>query len=167
MFYHLDQAPRPSTSAKHLGQAFVCVLSMKLKVKLLGPDGRVPMRATSGSAGYDLFASKSVSIDPGQTVLIDTDIAVCLPEGVYGRIAPRSSLAVKHGIAVMAGVIDKDFRGHVRVALLNTGGEALIVNKHDRVAQLLLERIETPDIVVVDCLDETERGAGGFGSTGK
>lgn len=91
---------------------------------------------------------------------------MAIPSGYYGRVAPRSGLAVKHFIDVGAGVIDEDYRGPLGVVLFNHGQNDFAVKKGDRIAQLLLEKIATPDIEVVEDLDETERGAGGFGSTG-
>lgn len=98
--------------------------------------------------------------------LIPTDISMAIPSGYYGRVAPRSGLAVKHFIDVGAGVIDEDYRGPLGVVLFNHSQNDFAVKKGDRIAQLLLEKIATPDIEVVEDLDETERGAGGFGSTG-
>jgi len=99
--------------------------------------------------------------------LIKTDISIAVPKGTYGRIAPRSSLANKHFIDVGAGVIDEDYRGPVGIILFNFSDDDFVVNKGDRIAQLILERILTPDISVVDNLEQTDRGEGGFGSTGK
>jgi dUTP pyrophosphatase len=89
-----------------------------------------------------------------------------LPNGVYGRVAPRSGLAVKHGIQVGAGVVDPDYTGEVKVVLFNHGDKDFEVKKGDRVAQLILERCETPEVEEVGTVEDTERGAGGFGSTG-
>jgi deoxyuridine 5'-triphosphate nucleotidohydrolase len=98
--------------------------------------------------------------------MLKTDIAIAVPLGTYGRVAPRSGLALKHGIDVGAGVIDEDYRGNVGVILFNHSDVDFIVAAGDRVAQLILEKIETPDVEVVDDLSETVRGGGGFGSTG-
>jgi dUTP pyrophosphatase len=98
--------------------------------------------------------------------LVKTDLSVAIPRGTYARVAPRSGLAWKKFIDVGAGVVDYDYRGNVGVILFNHGEEDFVVRKGDRVAQLILERIVTPDVVECDDLDDTERGAGGFGSTG-
>lgn len=95
-----------------------------------------------------------------------TGVAVVLPVGTYGRVAPRSGLAVKHGINVGAGVVDPDYTGEVKVLLFNHGVDAFEVKRGDRIAQLILERCETPDVEEVGVIAETARGAGGFGSTG-
>jgi dUTP pyrophosphatase len=139
---------------------------LALKVKKLSPDAILPVRGTSRAAGYDLFATKSVIIAPHEKAPVSTDLAVQIPTGYYGRIAPRSGLAVKHFIDVGAGVIDEDYRGPVIVLLFNFSSDAFQVNKGDRIAQLLLEKIATPVVMEVGELDQTERGAGGFGSTG-
>lgn len=98
--------------------------------------------------------------------IVPTDLSIALPEGTYGRVAPRSGLAVKHFIDVGAGVVDLDYRGPLGVVLFNFGDADYAVKRGDRVAQLVVERIATPDVLEVDDLDATVRGAGGFGSTG-
>jgi len=139
-----------------------------MEAQKLSSHACIPRRATEGSAGYDLFAAEDMKIVPGSRALVSTGIAVKLPPGLYGRVAPRSGLAVKHGIQVGAGVIDADYRGEVKVLLFNQGGEDFKVSTGDRIAQLILERHETPAIQVVTGLSggQTERGSGGFGSTG-
>ncbi|XP_030045265.1 deoxyuridine 5'-triphosphate nucleotidohydrolase, mitochondrial, partial [Microcaecilia unicolor] len=99
--------------------------------------------------------------------VVNTDIQIALPSGFYGRVAPRSGLAAKHFIDVGAGVIDEDYRGNVGVVLFNFGKESFKVKKGDRVAQLICERICYPELEELKGLDETDRGAGGFGSTGQ
>lgn len=98
--------------------------------------------------------------------LVDTDISIAVGEGCYGRIAPRSGLAVKHFIDTGAGVIDSDYRGQVKVLLFNHSEVDFEIKEGDRIAQLVIERIYTPEVVVVEELEESVRGAGGFGSTG-
>ena len=144
-----------------------------LKVKLLRPEAKAPERKSAAAAGYDLYACEEAHIPayshlcPGNTwALVDTGVAVAVPEGTYGRIAPRSGLALR-GIDVGAGVIDADYRGSVKVLLFNHSSETpLMIRPGDRIAQLVLERIATPDVEVVDTLDDTDRGDDGFGSTG-
>lgn len=114
-----------------------------------------------------MYASNAVTIPAKSRALVSTDVAIAVPAGTYGRIAPRSGLASKHFIDVGAGVIDEDYRGEVKVLLFNFGEEEFKVEKGDRVAQLVLERIVTPEVQVVEVLAESGRGAGGFGSTGK
>lgn len=138
-----------------------------LKVKLLSPHAKAPTRSSSRAAGYDLYASEDLSIAGNFRMLVPTDISLAIPAGHYGRIAPRSGLALNHGIDVGAGVVDEDYRGHVQVLLINTRATNFSVRRGDRIAQLILERIATPPLVIVDELDETVRGEAGFGSTGR
>ncbi|KAA0164428.1 hypothetical protein FNF31_02352 [Cafeteria roenbergensis] len=126
----------------------------------------LPTRGSALAAGYDLSAAHDGTIPARGKALIKTDLAVAIPEGCYGRVAPRSGLAWKHSIDVGAGVIDADYRGNVGVILFNLSDTAFDVKAGDRIAQLVLERIATPDVVEVDDLEASDRGAGGFGSTG-
>eukprot|EP01137_Pigoraptor_chileana_P001076 Opistho-2@38180 len=137
-----------------------------LRVLRLTESAKLPTRATPASAGYDLYSAADLSIPPKGKALVPTDITIGLPDGCYGRIAPRSSLAWKNFVDVGAGVIDADYRGAVGVVLYNFSDIAFEVKKGDRVAQLILERIFTPEVKEVSTLEETERGAGGYGSTG-
>jgi len=139
---------------------------MSLLVKKLHPDANITTRGSEGAVGYDLYSIDDVVISPTQRVTVATGIALGLPEGVYGRIAPRSGLAVKYGIQVGAGVVDPDYTGEIKVVLFNHGDKDFEVKKGDRIAQLILERCETPDVEEVDDIKDTERGANGFGSTG-
>lgn len=131
----------------------------------LSENARLPTRGSAEAAGYDLYAAKEASIPPNGRALVDTDLALAVPQGTYGRIAPRSGLAVRHGLATGAGVIDSDYRGHVRVLLFNHGDAPVTLAAGDRIAQLVLECIVTPPVTLVNSLDETVRGHGGFGST--
>lgn len=141
-----------------------------IPVQLLHPDAKTPLRANRTDAGADLYALESGHLLPGQRGTIRTGLAVAIPIGYYGRIAPRSGLAVKSGVDTMAGVIDSSYRGEVKVCLINlsNGGpeEVFSWNKGDRIAQLIVEACALPDFAAVDSLDETARGAGGFGSSG-
>lgn len=137
-----------------------------LLIKKLSADATTPTRGSSFAAGYDLYASKPITIPSRGKALVSTDLSIATPEGTYGRIAPRSGLAAKNFIDTGAGVIDADYRGEVKVLLFNHSEVDFEVKKGDRVAQLVLERIYTPEIVEVENLEESARGAGGFGSTG-
>ena len=138
-----------------------------LPIKLETSTAISPARASQGAAGYDLYCDEeSVTIEPGQRKMISVGFSVAVPYGYYARIAPRSSLAWKHGIDVGAGVIDADYRGLVRVILFNFGEDAFTANRGDRIAQMILEKITTPEVCVVVDLRTTARGSGGFGSTG-
>ena len=140
---------------------------MPLGVKKLCFDAIVPTRGSDGAVGYDLYSSEDAMV-PCQAgrALVGTGITVVLPEGVYGRVAPRSGLAVKHCINVGAGVIDPDYTGEIKVVLFNHGEKDFEIKKGDRIAQLVLERCETPPIEEISIVEDTERGSGGFGSTG-
>lgn len=140
--------------------------SQQFQVKLNYDDAMLPKRGSEQAAGYDLYSYEEGRILPGQTRLFDTGLSFTVPEGTYGRIAPRSGLS-KKGILVNAGVIDRDYTGPVKVMLHNLSLDMYVIKKNDRIAQLILEQILTPDVTFVDELENTDRGAGGFGSTGK
>ncbi|PGH23254.1 deoxyuridine 5'-triphosphate nucleotidohydrolase [Polytolypa hystricis UAMH7299] len=137
-----------------------------LLVKKLVLEAQTPTRGSAFAAGYDLYCAKKIVIPAKGKGLVSTGLAIAVPEGTYGRIAPRSGLAVKNFIDTGAGVIDADYRGEVKVLLFNFSDADFEINEGDRIAQLVLERIYTPEIVVVEQLEESVRGAGGFGSTG-
>lgn len=137
-----------------------------LKIKKLTVTSIVPERKSEGAAGYDLHSDENVTLVPSKADIIGTGISIQLPEGTYGRIAPRSSLSLKL-ISVEAGVVDRDYRGEIKVMLFNQSNEDFIIKQGERIAQLIIEKIETPLVEVVEELDDTVRGAGGFGSTGK
>ena len=137
-----------------------------LRVQILRTGAQAPQRQSPGAAGYDLYACESNSVPPDGWALVDTGIAVAVPQGTYGRVAPRSSLAVR-GIQVGAGVVDADYRGSIKVLLFNHGSDSMEVRAGDRIAQLVLERVSTPEVSVVASLDGSDRGSAGFGSTGR
>ena len=137
-----------------------------LLVQKLSDKAVIPTRGSEWSAGFDLSSAKNCVIPPGGRAVVPTDLAIACPAGTYGRIAPRSGLAVKKGIDVGAGVVDADYRGPVGVVLFNLGQEDFEVKEGDRIAQLVLEKVVMSPIEVVEQLDETVRGSGGFGSTG-
>ncbi|XP_078190332.1 deoxyuridine 5'-triphosphate nucleotidohydrolase, mitochondrial isoform X2 [Callithrix jacchus] len=140
---------------------------MQLRFARLSEHATAPTRGSARAAGYDLYSAYDYTIPPMEKALVKTDIQIALPSGCYGRVAPRSGLAAKHFIDVGAGVIDEDYRGNVGVVLFNFGKEKFEVKKGDRIAQLICERIFYPEIEEVQALDDTKRGSGGFGSTGK
>ena len=140
---------------------------MSFKVKLLSETAKAPSRQSERAAGYDLYSSEDTKISPYERNLVPLGIAVAIPSGYYGRIAPRSGLSVKHSLDIGAGVIDEDYRGEVKVILFNHGSKEFIVNNKDRIAQMILVPVLKVDFEEVDDLPETVRGSGGFGSTGK
>lgn len=139
---------------------------LPLQIKLLSERATLPRAGSELAAGLDLCAAEDKVIPPQGRALIATDLSIACPAGTYARIAPRSGLALKHGIDVGAGVIDADYRGPVGVILFNWGKDEFVVKQGDRIAQLILEQIVLPEIVEVNELSDTVRGAGGFGSTG-
>ena len=135
-------------------------------------DERLPMpaRAHPGDAGWDLFAAEDVKLDPGRRAAVRTGIAIALPEGYAGLVLPRSGLAAKHGIGVVnaPGLIDAGYRGEVKVLLINHDAvEPFLVTHGDRIAQLVIHKVQDLAIHEVDELPESARGEGGFGSTGR
>lgn len=141
-----------------------------LKIKKLREEAVLPERKTPGSAGYDLCAciAGDFTIEPGELVILPTGLAAEIPEGCAGMIFTRSGLGVKHGIAVGngVGVIDSDYRGEIHVGLRNNSRTAYTISPGDRIAQLIVMPVCLPEVVEIEELSETERGAGGFGSTG-
>lgn len=137
-----------------------------LLIKRHSEKARLPTRGSPLSAGYDLYSAERKTIPAHGKALVDTQISVAVPVGTYGRVAPRSGLASKFMIDTGAGVIDADYRGIVFVLLFNLSDKDFQVEEGDRIAQLIVERIHTPEVLEVNDLDETLRGTGGFGSTG-
>jgi len=138
-----------------------------LRVKKLSENATIPTRATAGSIGYDLYSAENKTIDEFSHGLVKTDIAIEIPHGTYGHIMARSGLALRHAIAIGAGVIDFDFRGNVGVVLFNHGKNKFEIKIGDRIAQLVLELAVTPPVVEITELTTTERGDKGFGSSNK
>ena len=134
--------------------------------KKLTTNARTPIRASKYAAGFDLFSAETKVVDAYSHCIINTDIAIMLPQGTYGRIAPRSGLTVKYFIDIGAGVIDGDYRGNVGIVIFNHHNKAFLVNKGDKIAQLIIERISMPKLIEVEQFEVTERGINGYGSTG-
>jgi dUTP pyrophosphatase len=142
---------------------------MEFKVFKTCEDAKLPVRADLGAAGYDLTSVVDMVLSVGERRLVPTGLIIQIPSGTYARIGPRSGMSVK-GIDIGAGIVDFSFRGEVKVLMINNGLSYYELKKGDRIAQLILERIMTPEVTEVKSLDElttTQRGEGGFGSTGK
>ncbi len=141
---------------------------MNISVRLLRPEARLPRRAHPGDAGADLHAAEPVVIPAGERRDVGTGLAFAIPEGYAGFVHARSGLAFKHGIMITnaPGLIDSGYRGEVRVSLFNSGSEPFAIEVGDRIAQLVIQAVEVPVFEEAPTLDDTERGAGGFGSTG-
>lgn len=141
---------------------------MELRIKRIHEDAKLPLQARAGDAGMDLFSSEEAIIPARQWALVKTGIQLELPAGTEGQVRPRSGLALKHGITVLnsPGTIDEGYRGEVGVVLINHSDVDFIVEKHMRIAQLVVQLVPTVTVVEVSALSETERGEQGFGSSG-
>jgi dUTP pyrophosphatase len=136
-----------------------------LRFQQLDPKAVLPARGSALAAGLDLCSIEDAELQPKQRAMVRTGLAVAIPPGFYGRVAPRSGLAAKQGLDVLAGVIDSDYRGEIRCVLYNTGDEVITLPAGSKICQLIIEQIITPEAAWVNDLDSTARGAGGFGST--
>jgi dUTP pyrophosphatase len=144
---------------------------VKLRILRLphGADLPLPIYATSGAAGMDLRSVETLTLKPGARALVATGIAIALPDHHEAQVRPRSGLAIKHGITVLnsPGTIDADYRGEIKVPLINLGTEDFVIARGDRIAQMVVAPVTTAELLEVEALDETARGAGGFGSSGR
>jgi dUTP pyrophosphatase len=142
---------------------------VEIAVKLLQRRARLPLRVHPGDAGADLFSVEEVTIPAGERRDVGTGIALAIPSGYAGFVQPRSGLAFKHGIMVVnsPGLIDAGYRGEVRISLYNSGNEPFVVGVGERIAQLVVQRVEDPTFTAAVELSETVRGDGGFGSSGQ
>jgi len=139
---------------------------MEIKVKKLSTSAITPTKANEFDAGWDLYASEDAIIDPSKTELISTDISFGIPDGYVGLIWDRSGMAVKRGLHRFAGVIDSGYRGEVKVCLWNSADKYCIIHAGERIAQIIFQEVPQFDLTEVASLDDTERGEGGFGSSG-
>lgn len=137
-----------------------------IKVKRLRADACLPRRAQASDAGADLCAVEAFTLAPGERRLVPTGLALEIPPGWYGRVAPRSGLAVRHGVDTLAGVVDSGYRGELQVLLINLGHEPVRFEAGARIAQLIIERAAPCDFIWSEELSESPRGTGGFGSSG-
>lgn len=140
---------------------------MELKVKRLNPEAKLPTYAHLNDAGMDLYVAEEATLNPGQVVRVKTGIAVEIPEGYAGLCWDKSGLSTNHLLKTMAGVIDAGYRGEIMVGIMNLGSEPYVFKIGDKVAQMIIQKIDHPEIVEVRELSDTSRGEGGFGSTGK
>lgn len=145
---------------------------IQIPTKLLTDRAQLPTYGSDKAAGMDLYADMTTmpfnrrTLAPGERCAVPTGVSVAIPEGYYGRIAPRSGLAFKNGVDVLAGVIDNDYRGEIKAILVNLGDEDFVIMHGDRTAQMIITPYAAAQVEVVDNLDDTQRGSGGFGSTG-
>ncbi|MGP9528501.1 MULTISPECIES: dUTP diphosphatase [Micrococcaceae] len=143
--------------------------TISIAIKMLDSELPVPSYSHPSDAGADLHAREGAVLEPGERALVRTGIALAIPHGYVGLVHPRSGLATKHGITVVnaPGTVDAGYRGEIMVTLLNTDkAESFTINRGDRIAQLVIQKVEQAAFTPVDSLEETARGAGGFGSTG-
>ena len=139
---------------------------MKIKIKKLVLEATLPQVSRVGDCAMDLVAAKDYLLNPGEQVLVSTGVAIEIPAGFWGNIRDRSGLAGKHGLHTLAGVIDPNYRGEILVALINLGKEAYQIKSGDRIAQMLIQKFENIEIEEVNNLEESNRGANNFGSSG-
>ncbi len=141
-----------------------------VKIRIISKSGNIPRYETPGSAGFDLpaFLDEPVTLAPGQRMLVPTGIYMELPEGFEAQVRARSGLAVKHGIGLVNGIgtVDSDYRGELRVPLINWGQEPFTIESGDRIAQVVIARYMRAELEPTDSLSDTQRGEGGFGHTG-
>lgn len=141
-----------------------------MKIRIISESGKVPVYQTEASAGFDLeaYTEEKIELKPGERKLIPTGIFMELPAGYEAQVRARSGLAIKHGIGLINGIgtIDADYRGEVKVPLINLGEETFVIENGDRIAQVVINKYEQAEFELTDSLSETERGAGGFGHTG-
>lgn len=142
---------------------------MKMKIKKLNSEAIIPQYQSQGAAGFDFHALNELVLQPGERGIIETGLAVALDIGYELQVRPRSGLAFKHGISIVntPGTVDSDYRGEVKIVLINHGSEEFAVKKGERVAQGVIKEVVQAQIVEVDELDSTQRGEAGFGSTGR
>lgn len=139
---------------------------MKLEAKKLQPDALLPARAHADDAGLDLFANEALTLEPGMRRTVKTGIALAIPTGYVGLIWDKSSIPHKWGVKTMGGVIDASYRGEVGVIMVNLSEEPYVIEKGAKISQLLIQKVELPEVCEVSELDDTIRGEGAFGSTG-
>ena len=143
---------------------------IQVQIQRLDPDVELPQYARPGDAGLDLRASEDVELAPGKRAMVPTGLAIALPEGYAGFVQPRSGLAAREGLSIVntPGLIDSGYRGELKIIAINTDDEHTIhIKRGDRIAQLVIQEVPVVHLVEVDELEASERGAAGFGSTGK
>lgn len=138
---------------------------MDIKIKKITPEAKAPAYAHPGDAGMDLFSCMDMTLAPGETKPVPTGIQMAIPQGYVGLVWDKSGISLK-GVHRLAGVVDAGYRGEIRVVMVNLGAEPFEIRAGTKIAQMLIQPVEAPTIVESDTLDDTSRGAGGFGSTG-
>jgi dUTP pyrophosphatase len=139
---------------------------MKIQIKKINSEAKNPIYANKGDAGMDLYSVEDLIVEPGKRIACGTGIIMAIPTGYVGLIWDKSGVAFNGGIKTMGGVIDSSYRGEIKIILTNLSCREYIIKKGDKIAQMLIQKVEKPSIEEVEFLDDTERGEGGFGSTG-
>ncbi len=144
-------------------------MTVKVLVKRLSPDAKIPKAARTGDVAFDLYSTMDYELRPGERFAVPTGIAVEIPRGYEGQVRPRSGLALKEGVTVLntPGTIDSGYRGEVHIIMVNHNGKSFKISKGMRISQLAIRPVPEVEFIEVDELSDTERGEGGFGSTGK
>lgn len=140
---------------------------MKLKVKKIHPEAKLPVYARGGDAGMDIFVNEELTIKPGETAGVKSGLAFEVPRGCVGLLWDKSGLSIKYGIKILGGVLDSGFRGEVIVGVINLGKEPYTFEKGHKLTQLLIQPVESVEVEETETLSDSERGEGGLGSTGK
>lgn len=140
---------------------------MKLKLQQVHPSAVVPTYANPGDAGMDLHTVERIVLRPGGSALVATGVAVALPRGFVGLIWDKSGIATKHSLKVMGGVIDEGYRGEIKVGLINLGNRRVVLDPAQKIAQMLIQKVQRVSVQTVGSLSATRRGSKGFGSSGK
>lgn len=139
---------------------------MKIEIKKTNPEAKIPTYANEGDAGMDLYSMQDLILMPGKIIACETGIAMAISMGYVGLIWDKSGVAFNGGIKTMGGVIDSSYRGEIKIIITNLSNKEYSIKKGDKIAQMLIQKVESPDIEEVEVLDDTERGEEGFGSTG-
>ena len=142
-------------------------MSNKLRICKAHPEARIPIRAYEHDAGLDLCSIEDIELSPGEHAAVGTGIKMAIPAGHVGLVWDKSGVAIKHGIKTKAGVIDSGYRGEIKIGLINLSNNSFKIEKGMKVAQILIQKVESPDIEEVEELSNSERGDKGFGSSGK
>jgi len=140
---------------------------MQIPIKKLHPEATLPKYAHASDAGMDLYALENVTLNPQERKLVPTGISLAIPFGYVGLIWDKSGIAANHGLKSMGGVIDSEYRGEIKVVMHNLSDKQVVLEKGTKVAQMLIQPVHQPELIEVEELDQTNRGWGGFGSTGK
>lgn len=141
--------------------------AMELRIKKLHPEAKIPTYAHPDDAGFDLYAIENETIKKGGRALVGTGIAIEIPDGYVGLVWDKSGLSSKHGLKTLGGVVDAGYRGEIKIGLMNLGESDYSIEAGNKIAQMLIQKVEHAEIKEVEELSDTMRGAGGFGSTGK